>query len=82
MVVPTLLPCASTESSIERPNFTFTTPTRALPSRTTPASSTTVRPITGSMVACAVVIPLPHADCHHASSLWTKSEDNEVVTAL
>ncbi len=30
-VVPPLLPCASTESTIDRPNFTFTTPTRALP---------------------------------------------------
>ena len=43
---------------IERPNFTFTTPTRALPSRTTPASSTTVRCVAGSMVACAVVHPV------------------------
>ena len=79
---PPALPCVSTESTIDSPNFTFTTPTRGPPSRMTPASSTTVRCVAGSAVACAVVVPTAQAVCHQPSSLWTKSDDGEVVTAL
>src|SRR5690242_7729963 len=79
---PPVLPCERTESTIESPNLTFTTPVRVLPSLMTRASSTTVRCVAASAVACAVVVPLLQAVCHQPSSLCAKSDEGDVVTAL
>src|SRR5512143_2785185 len=81
-VLPPTLPCINTESTIDRPNFTLTTPTFTPPSTTARDSSTTVRSVAGSAVACAELEPMFHAVCHQPSSLCTKSEDGDVVTAL
>ena len=82
-VEPPALPCASTESTIDKPKLHLddADPRSVIANDSRQLDDGALGRGVGGCLARALT-PTAQAVCHQPSSLWTKSDDREVVTAL